>query len=483
MNYKFGNMVAAMMFLCGLGTASEIPSEQQLAEIRSQRSGAEMRVKAMLMAERIHELRRAASQQQKEEIDRRISTVLLDAPPTFGAKGISPALRTQFLKMMPGFHALQPDVRLWDALANHLRAAAYISPNAFDGKMAEAKAKDERLIAEGKITRPPCHFGYPNTPNMAMVQREKWAAENWNSEIASYRMSLLEKYTPLLAGYLQGLDEIGISQFRRHFSERARLSPKEEERFFGASCREEIDKAIALAPAMMLSQTDDVGAYIRQTCDKIAKLPNKHVRYDCFRKFMKSACKVKLEHAEDMVPLQPIEMPEVEEFRREHLRKVLQNRASRFREMKIASIRGGALGRLRLMAETIYSCLLLEMPVPAPSAEQLEPYFKLIEKLHEEERREGRVDGSLCDYVIEQVENNFIRYLKSMKYIQKIPDPNDLAAVEARFRQLIGRPIRSAEQYEADSRRRVMKNIQRQKERDEAKRKRQEQQKRQEGEK
>ena len=245
MNYKFGNMVAAIMFLCGLGTASEIPSEQQLAEIRSQRSGAEMRVKAMLMAERIHELRRAASQQQKEEIDRRISTVLLDAPPTFGAKGISPALRTQFLKMMPGFHALQPDVRLWDALANHLRAAAYISPNAFDGKMAEAKAKDERLIAEGKITRPPCHFGYPNTPNMAMVQREKWAAENWNSEIASYRMSLLEKYTPQLAGYLQGLDEIGISQYRRHFSERARLSPKEEERFFGASCREEIDKAIA----------------------------------------------------------------------------------------------------------------------------------------------------------------------------------------------------------------------------------------------
>ena len=38
------------MFLCGLGTASEIPSEQQLAEIRLQRSGAEMRVKAMLMA-------------------------------------------------------------------------------------------------------------------------------------------------------------------------------------------------------------------------------------------------------------------------------------------------------------------------------------------------------------------------------------------------------------------------------------------------
>jgi len=239
MNYKFGNMVAAVMFLCGLGTASEIPSELQLAEIRSQRSGAEMRAKAMLMAERIYELRRAASQQQRKEIDRRISTVLLDAPPTFGTKGISPTLRTQFLKIMPEFDALQPDVRLWDALANHLRAAAYIPQNVFDGKMAEAKAKDERLIAEGKITRPPCHFGYPNTPNMAMVQREKWAAENWNSEIASYRMSLLGKYTPLLSGYLQGLDAMGISQFRHHFSEHARLSSKEEEHFFGVPCRKE----------------------------------------------------------------------------------------------------------------------------------------------------------------------------------------------------------------------------------------------------
>ena len=246
---------------------------------------------------------------------------------------------------------------------------------------------------------------------------------------------------------------------------------------------EEIDKAITQMPTMMLSQTNDVSAYIRQTCDKIAKLPAAQVRYRYFQKLMESACKVRLENVEAMVPLQTIEMPEVEEFRREHLRKVLQNRASRFREMKIANIKGNVLSRMRLMAETIHTCLLLEMPVPAPSAEQLEPYFKLIEKLREEERREGRVGGSLCDDAIEQVENNFIRYLKTMKYIQKTPDPNDLADVEARFRQLIGRPIRSEEQYNADARRRVMKNIQEQKEREEAKRKRQEQQKRQEGEK
>jgi len=246
-----------------------------------------------------------------------------------------------------------------------------------------------------------------------------------------------------------------------------------------AGGREEIDNAIAQAPAIMLSQTDDAGAYIRQTCGKIAKLPDAQLRYRCFRKLMESACKVKLENAKDMVPMQTIEMPEVEEFRRENLRRVLQQRACWFREQKIANIKGGAFGRLRLLAETIYSCLLLEMPMPAPGAEQLEPYFKLIEMLHEVERREGREAGSLCNRAIDDAENNFLRNLKSMKYIQKTPDPNDIAAVEARFTKLVGRPIRSAEQYEADSRRRVMKNIQEQKECEEARRKRQEQQDRQ----
>lgn len=221
----------------------------------------------------------------------------------------------------------------------------------------------------------------------------------------------------------------------------------------------EIDRLIALAPGMMLSQTNNVGVFIRQTCEGISKLPDTSMRYRCFRNLMESACKVNLENVEDMVPLQPIKMPEVEEFRRENLRKVLQHRASTFREMKILSIKEEALGRLRLMADQIYGRLLLEMPLPAPSVEQLEPYFKLIEKLQEEERRQNRSPGSLCDHAIDQVESYFLSYLRFMKNIRKTPDQKDLTAVEARFKQVVGRPIRSAEQYEADARRRVEENI------------------------
>ena len=223
---------------------------------------------------------------------------------------------------------------------------------------------------------------------------------------------------------------------------------------------EEIDKAIAQMPAMMLSQTDNVGAYIRQTCGKIAKIPDAQLRYRCFRKLMESACKVRLENVEGMVPLQPITMPDVEEFRRENLRRVLQQRACWFREQKIASIKGDALGRLRLMADQIFDCHLVGQPVPAPCTELFEPYFKLIEKYQEVERTERRESMSLCGDAIDQVEYlyNFI-YFKTMRVTDATPDAQDITAFEARFKQVTGRSVRSAEQYEADSRRRVEENI------------------------
>ena len=62
-----------------------------------------------------------------------------------------------------------------------------------------------------------------------------------------------------------------------------------------------------------------------------------------------------------------------------------------------------------------------------------------------------------------------------MDAIKAVPDPQDVAVFKARFRQVVGRPIRSAEQYKADSRRRMEENIkehQKQQEREEAKRKR-----------
>jgi len=234
MKYITKTTIAFAMLYFGQAIAVEIPSEQDLVEIRSLRSVAEMHAKGMSMMVRIGEIRRSATKQDRCELDRRISTVLLDVPPTFGAEGVSITLRTEFVKMLPGFVALQTDARLWDALADHLHSASYVPRGTFDEKMKKAKEEDERLIAEGKIVRPPVRFAYPNTPNMAKVQREKWSAENWNTDISRYRLPLLKKYAPLLAVYFQELDEVERSQFRRRFTERARLSPKEVERFFGA---------------------------------------------------------------------------------------------------------------------------------------------------------------------------------------------------------------------------------------------------------
>lgn len=233
MNCKIGIMIAGAMLSLALTAAPELPSAQELAEIRSQRSGAEMRAKAMPVIAKIWKVRRSSAEDEKCEIDRRMSNAFLDAPPVFGVENVSLTLRTQFLSTMPGFDALQPDARLWDALANHLLVAVRIPQAALDGKMFEAKEEDERLIADGKITRPPCHFGFPTTPNMARVQRERWAAEKWNTDLARYRLALLKKYAPLLSKYLKGLDEMKRAQFRCLFSKRANLTKEEEKCLFG----------------------------------------------------------------------------------------------------------------------------------------------------------------------------------------------------------------------------------------------------------
>ena len=60
---------------------------------------------------------------------------------------------------------------------------------------------------------------------------------------------------------------------------------------------------------------------------------------------------------------------------------------------------------------------------------------------------------------IDQVESYFLSYLRFMKNIRETPDQNDLTAVEARFKQVVGRPIRSAEQYREDARRRTEETI------------------------
>ena len=61
---------------------------------------------------------------------------------------------------------------------------------------------------------------------------------------------------------------------------------------------------------------------------------------------------------------------------------------------------------------------------------------------------------------MDQVERLFnFTHLKVLEVVRANPDPQDRAAVEARFKQVVGRSIRSAEQYKADARRRTEENI------------------------
>ena len=221
----------------------------------------------------------------------------------------------------------------------------------------------------------------------------------------------------------------------------------------------EIERLIALAPAMMLSQTNNVRDYMEQVCKRISQCPDVQMRYKHFRNFMASACQVNLENVVRMVPFEKIEMPTVDDSWKPSVR-TLKDRARRKREQDIARLKGRALGRLETIAENIFCYLLVAHPVPAPGAELFEPYFKLIEKFKDEERRVGRKEDGLCDRVTDQVEYlfNFI-HLSVLESAGVKPDPQDRVAVEARFRQVVGRPIRSAEQYEADARRRTEANI------------------------
>ena len=225
--------------------------------------------------------------------------------------------------------------------------------------------------------------------------------------------------------------------------------------------RTEIEEAIARAPEMMFPEAANVGSYIDATCDRIVKVQEASIRYRYFRAFMDKACTVRFEKIGESVPS---ERPDLESAFYRYDRK-----------MEIARLESFGYNHLARVADQIFDYLLVSQPVPAPCTELFEPYFKVIEKLKSEELIEGREQMSLCRQSVDQVERLFnFTHLKVLEVAEVKPDPQDRAAVEARFKQVVGRPIRSVEQYEVDSRRRVMKNIQEQQEREEVKRKRQE---------
>ena len=215
----------------------------------------------------------------------------------------------------------------------------------------------------------------------------------------------------------------------------------------------EIQRLIEQAPVMMLSQTNNVHTYIDETCEKIANVPDTKIRYRYFRAFMDRACTTRFEASGSKSAVCFYD-----------------------RQQEIGRLRAFAYRRLERVADQIFTFLLVSRSVPAPCTELFEPHFKFIEKMESEEQRVGRKRYSLCERAINHVEYHFnFIYVKVMDAVKAVPDPQDVAVFKARFRQVVGRPIRSAEQYKADSRRRMEENIkehQKQQEREEAKRKR-----------
>lgn len=210
--------------------------------------------------------------------------------------------------------------------------------------------------------------------------------------------------------------------------------------------RKEIEEAITRAPEMMFPEAENAGSYIAATCDRIAKDQDAARRYCYFRAFMDKACTVRFEKIGELVPS---ERPDLESDFYRYDRKI-----------EIARLESFGHDHLARVADQIFDYLLVSQPVPAPCTELFEPYFKFIEKMESEERRVGYKRQSLCGRAIDQVEYQFnFVYFKVMDAVNAVPDPQDVAAFKARFKQVVGRPIRSAEQYKADARRRTEANI------------------------
>ena len=224
--------------------------------------------------------------------------------------------------------------------------------------------------------------------------------------------------------------------------------------------REVIEEYIARVPETILSETENVGAYIDAICGRISKVQDAPTRYHYYRAFMDKACTVRFEKIGESVPLERSDLGS--DFYRYD------------RNREVARLEAFARGYLSRVAEQIWSYLWTE-PIPAPGVEQFEPYFKLITKLQSEERRLGRWRISIVETKVDELESLILfTYLHDSR---KTPDPQDRAAVEARFKQVVGRPIRSAEQYKADARRRTEANIREHRKLEEENRKAQEFQK------
>ena len=222
----------------------------------------------------------------------------------------------------------------------------------------------------------------------------------------------------------------------------------------------EIEKAIAKVPEMMFSQTNQrKKSYVASVCEKISKFPRVQMRNRYYLLLMESACKVNLAKIGELVP------PEKKEGPKSRLG--LQIVGLSRREEKIVFLLDDAYRSLDWLASEIWEKLSFAR-IPASGLEQFEPFFKLIEKLKAEgERlRDSPLSSDLIRNHVEEISERVERLYFSvyLRYSRNSPDPQDRALVEARFEQVVGRPMCSSEKYEAELRERMENDEKKQRE-------------------
>ena len=119
-------------------------------------------------------------------------------------------------------------------LADYLADVREISVDGRASEIKEAREKDRALIASGAIAAPIIYTAYPRTPNLLALRQKYDSIDRWNIAVKKHRNAVAFCFSRPMARYLASMkDTEAVTRFRRHFSERARLSPKENERFFG----------------------------------------------------------------------------------------------------------------------------------------------------------------------------------------------------------------------------------------------------------
>ena len=175
---------------------------------------------------------------------------------------------------------------------------------------------------------------------------------------------------------------------------------------------------ISQAPLVVIGSTNNAGEYLDDVCSQIEKLTNKSDRVNGYMSLMRSACSVRLEEVGGGIDNGRSEGPEK------------------------AILLSNAYVVLNRMTEDVWTRMYLE---GATGQELFDPWFELVAKMKNESARLGVTDASLYVDRVDQIERLFnLFYLEDNR---RTPGKDEVASVQKRFQELVGRPMRNKDQY------------------------------------